>query len=67
MAVKTAFRNGLPGPIQEWEVIEASLEEGHALGVNTMCLAPNVVVIGEEHQRLIKELETRKVEVAALG
>ena len=35
------------------------------MGVNTMCLAPNVVVIGEEHQRLIKELEMRKVEVAS--
>ena len=65
MAVKTAFRNGLPGLIQEWEVIEASPEEGHALGVNAMCLAPNVVVIGEEHQRLIKELETRQVEVVS--
>ena len=65
MAVKTAFRDGLPGPIQEWEVIEASPEEGHALGVNAMCLAPNVVVMGEEHQRLIKELETRQVEVVS--
>jgi N-dimethylarginine dimethylaminohydrolase len=65
MAVKTAFRNELPSPIQEYEVIEASPEEGHAMGVNTMCLAPNVVVIGEEHQRLIKELETREVEVVS--
>ena len=65
MAVKTAFRNGLPGPIQEYEVIEASPEEGHALGVNAMCLAPNVVVMGEEHQRLIKELKTRQVEVVS--
>jgi glycine amidinotransferase len=65
MAVKTAFRNGLPGPIQEWEVIEASPEEGHALGVNTMCLAPNVVVIGEEHQRLIKKLKTRGVDTVS--
>ena len=65
MAVKTAFRNGLPGPIQEWEVIEANPEEGHVMGVNTMCLAPNVVVIGEEHQRLIKELKTREVEVVS--
>ena len=35
------------------------------MGVNAMCLAPNVVVIGEEHQRLIKELEMRKVEVVS--
>jgi N-dimethylarginine dimethylaminohydrolase len=65
MAVTTAFRDGLPGPIQEWEIIEASPEEGHALGVNAMCLAPDVVVMGDEHQRLIKELKRREVEVVS--
>jgi glycine amidinotransferase len=63
MAVKTAFRDGLPGPIREWEIIEASPAEGHAMGVNAMCLAPDVVVMGEEHQRLIMELKRRGVEV----
>ena len=54
MAVKSAFKSGLPGLLKEWEIIEATPEEGHALGVNTMCLAPNVVLIAEEQQRLIR-------------
>ncbi len=50
---------GLPEPIKNWDVIEATAEEAHALGCNTICLEPNVVVIGAEHGRLIKEIEKR--------
>ena len=51
--------------MKEWEIIEATPDEAHALGVNTMCLAPNVVLIAEEHQRLIKELRKHRAEVVS--
>lgn len=41
----------LPEPIKDWEIIEATAEEAHALGCNTICLEPGVVVIGAEHKR----------------
>jgi N-dimethylarginine dimethylaminohydrolase len=49
----------LPAPIQDWEVIEATAEEAHALGCNTLCLEPGMVIIGVEHRRLISEIEKR--------
>jgi glycine amidinotransferase len=55
------IRGRLPKPIQDWEVIEATAEEAHSLGCNTICLEPGVVVIGAEHQRLIGEIEKRGV------
>jgi N-dimethylarginine dimethylaminohydrolase len=55
----------LPGPIKDWDIISATSEEAHALGCNAMCLAENVVVIAEEHRRLIKELERRKANVVS--
>ncbi len=52
-------RGQLPKPIQDWEIIEATAEEAHSLGCNTICL--ELVVIGAEHQRLIGEIEKRRV------
>jgi glycine amidinotransferase len=49
----------LPKVIRDWEVIEATAEEAHALGCNTLCLEPGVVIVGAEHTRLIKEIEKR--------
>jgi N-dimethylarginine dimethylaminohydrolase len=49
----------LPEPIEDSKVIEATAEEAHFLGCNTLCLEPGVVVIGAEHKRLIKEIEKR--------
>jgi N-dimethylarginine dimethylaminohydrolase len=54
----------LPSPIKDWEVIEATAEEAHSLGCNTICLEPGVVIIGAEHKRLIREIEKREVLVA---
>lgn len=62
---RSGLQNGLPGPIKDWDIIPATSEEAHALGCNTMCLAENVVLIAEEHRRLIKELEKRKAEVVS--
>ncbi len=53
----------LPEPIKDWEIIKATEEEAHKLGCNTLCLEPGVVVTGEEHGRLIAEIEKRKCEV----
>jgi N-dimethylarginine dimethylaminohydrolase len=49
----------LPPPIKDWEVIEATAEEAHTLGCNTVCLEPGVVLIGAEHRRLVTEIERR--------
>jgi glycine amidinotransferase len=49
----------LPEPVADWEVIDATAEEAHTLGCNTICLEPGVVVIGAEHRRLITEIEKR--------
>ncbi len=55
------------GRLQEvlagWEVIEATANEAHALGCNTICLAPNTIIIGVEHERLIREIEKRGMNV----
>jgi N-dimethylarginine dimethylaminohydrolase len=53
----------LPAPVKDWEVIEATADEAHTLGCNTICLEPGVVIIGAEHKRLIRELERRGVQV----
>ena len=47
----------LPGVLAGWEVIEATADEAHALGCNTICLDPNTIIIGAEHKRLIREIE----------
>ena len=56
----------LPALIKDWEIIEATAEEAHSLGCNTLCLEPGVVIIGAERKRLIKEIEKRKVQVVAV-
>jgi len=53
----------LPDVLSEWEVIEATADEAHALGCNTICLDPNTIIIGAEHKRLIREIEKRGMNV----
>jgi N-dimethylarginine dimethylaminohydrolase len=56
----------LPDPIKDWGVIEATAEEAHALGCNTLCLESGVVIIGAEHQRLIQQIKMRGGTVIAV-
>jgi len=53
----SAFPNGLPELLKSWEIIEATSDEAHAMGTNTMCLENNTVVIGSEQGRLIDEIK----------
>ncbi len=53
----------LPDVLSGWEVIEATADEAHALGCNTICLDPNTIIIGAEHKRLIREIEKRGMNV----
>jgi N-dimethylarginine dimethylaminohydrolase len=53
----------LPGPVRDWDVIEATAEEAHTLGCNTICLEPGVVIMGAEHRRLIRKIEAHGVQV----
>ncbi|MBB6173382.1 N-dimethylarginine dimethylaminohydrolase [Nocardiopsis mwathae] len=63
IAHRPAFTGGLPDLIADWEVIDATEEEARAMGCNTLCLAPNRVIVPSEHTRLIGELRRRGVEV----
>ncbi|MFZ4702428.1 MAG: dimethylarginine dimethylaminohydrolase family protein [Candidatus Methylumidiphilus sp.] len=58
-----AFPKGLPKLIDDWKIIEASHEEAHGLGCNTLCLEENKVFIGAEHKRIIEALEKEQVEL----
>lgn len=53
------FKDGLPAPLMDWEFTEASAEECHAMGSNTLCLEPGKVFIGAQHERLINEIEKK--------
>ena len=53
----------LPAPVKDWEFIEATAEEPHTMGYNTICLEPGVIIIGAEHKRLIREIEKRGASV----
>ncbi|MFI8280907.1 dimethylarginine dimethylaminohydrolase family protein [Streptomyces sp. NPDC085929] len=61
----SGLKHGLPSVLKDWDVIPATSEEAHALGCNTMCLEENVVLVAEEHTRLIKELEIRQANVVS--
>jgi N-dimethylarginine dimethylaminohydrolase len=56
---------GLPALLKDWEIIPATPEEAHKMGCNTVCLRENTPLVAEEHTRLIKELEQRKVDVVS--
>lgn len=60
---RDGFLDGLPRPIADWEIIDATADEAHAMGCNTVCIGPNRVVIPREHTRLIDELLKRDVEI----
>jgi N-dimethylarginine dimethylaminohydrolase len=59
VACMDAFKEGVPDPLKDWEFIEASPEECHVMGSNTLCLEPGKVFIGSKHERLISEIEKR--------
>ncbi|MFD6059623.1 dimethylarginine dimethylaminohydrolase family protein [Rhodococcus wratislaviensis] len=61
----SGLADGLPSILEDWEVIAATPEEAHALGCNTMCLEENVVLMAQEHTRLIAELEKRQANVVS--
>jgi glycine amidinotransferase len=52
-----ALDQNLPHPIKDWKIIEVSVNESHSMGTNTLCIEPGVVLIGDEHKRLITEIE----------
>ena len=65
MADLSAFKNGLPEVIRNWKVIPVDRREAHGLGCNTVCLEENVVMIGEEHERIIGELKKEGADIVA--
>jgi len=61
----SGLAQGLPALLKDWEIISATSEEAHHMGCNTVCLQQNTPLVAEEHIRLIKELEKRKVDVVS--
>lgn len=59
VAYMDGFKEGVPKPLKDWEFIEATAEEGHAMGTNTLCLEPGKVFIGAQHERLIAEIDKK--------
>jgi N-dimethylarginine dimethylaminohydrolase len=66
MCFMPGLKEGQLPSVRDWEVIEATAEEAHTLGCNTICLEPGVVIIGAEHKRLIREIEKRGVSVVTV-
>lgn len=62
---RPAFPDGLPALLAGWDIVEATEAEAHAMGCNTVCLAPNKVVVAREHTRLIDRLREHGVDVVA--
>ncbi|WP_158887498.1 dimethylarginine dimethylaminohydrolase family protein [Amycolatopsis anabasis] len=65
MCHRPAFRHGLPDVVSDWDIIEATADEAHAMGCNTLCLAPNKVVVPQEHTRLIEALARHDADVVS--
>ncbi|MBW1868143.1 MAG: hypothetical protein JRI73_02360 [Deltaproteobacteria bacterium] len=59
VAYLDGFQNGIPEILKDWEFIEATAEECHSMGSNTLCLEPGTVFIGSQHKRIIKEIEKK--------
>jgi len=59
LAYMAGFKEGIPEPLKDWEFIEATAEEAHAMGTNTLCLEPGSVFIGAQHERLIEEIDKK--------
>ena len=59
IAYLDGFKEGLPEVLKDWDIIEATAEECHVMGSNTICLEPGTVFIGSQHKRLINEIEKK--------
>ncbi|HJN05081.1 MAG TPA: arginine deiminase family protein, partial [Bacteroidales bacterium] len=62
VACMDGFKEGIPRILKDWEFIEASPEECHAMGSNTLCLEPGKVFMGSQYKRLINEIEKKGCE-----
>ncbi len=58
--------DALPKFMKDWEFIEATEEEAHKLGTNSLCLEPGVVLMDSTLTRIVKEVEKRGVKVVGI-
>ena len=63
IACLEAFPQGLPGMLQNWEIIEVSYEEARALACNGLVLDMNTYIIDRAHARLAERLAARNIDV----
>lgn len=58
-----SFKNGIPYPIRDWDIIECTEEEVRAGGPCLVMLDPKTAIVTAETPRLIGELENRGIKV----
>jgi N-dimethylarginine dimethylaminohydrolase len=63
MIYRPAFKNGIPKPMMDWDLIDITLEEAEAGGPCVVMLDRKTVLIVAEVPRLIKQLEQRGLNV----
>lgn len=63
---RPSLQDPLPAPLCGYDFIEISAETRRQMGVNTLMLAPDVIVVQERHVALRRELAERGLEVVAV-
>jgi glycine amidinotransferase len=63
IACLAALRDGLPGQLGTWDVIDVAVEDAQRLACNGLVLDMNTYVIDRAHAALAEQLRTRGLEV----
>jgi len=63
IACLDAFLGGLPGELENWEVIDVTYDEARLLACNGLILDANTYVLDQTHMRLADRLASRNFEV----
>lgn len=63
IACRAALRDGLPGQLHTWDVIDVSIEDAQRLACNGLVLDADTYVIDRAHKALAEQLRARGLEV----
>lgn len=66
LACLDALPNGLPVSLQDWEIINVTLDEAKRLGCNGMVLSQETYIMDKSHDRIAEQLDKKGVEVIAI-
>jgi N-dimethylarginine dimethylaminohydrolase len=62
LAFPPAFKEGLPAPLKDWEVIEITESEAAGFATVGVSLDPSRYLIDPRHTRIMEELDKRGIE-----